>query len=51
MQTVLIPQPSDDPRDPLNWSFKRKAAILLVLSFCAFGGDFQAGPSQLFQAV
>lgn len=23
-KTVLIPQPSDDPNDPLNWSWKKK---------------------------
>lgn len=23
-KTVLIPQPSDDPDDPLNWSWKKK---------------------------
>ena len=29
--TVLIPQPSEDPEDPLNWSDWKKAGILLVV--------------------
>jgi hypothetical protein len=29
--TVLIPQPSDDPEDPLNWSWGKKHAVLLAL--------------------
>ncbi|KAI1841022.1 hypothetical protein JX266_012803 [Neoarthrinium moseri] len=35
---VLVPRPSDDPRDPLNWSFKRKATIGLTLWFSLFTG-------------
>jgi hypothetical protein len=35
-KTVLIPQPSDDPNDPLNWSYGRKIAILLTVSATAF---------------
>ena len=32
--SVLIPQPSDDPRDPLNWSpFWKAATIFCVTSF------------------
>lgn len=29
--TVLIPQPSDDPNDPLNWSWGKKHAVFLSL--------------------
>lgn len=29
--TVLIPQPSNDPRDPLNWSWLKKHAVLFTL--------------------
>lgn len=50
LQTVLVPQPSDDPRDPLNWTERKKFAILLVVAFAAFLGDFQSGagaPSSL----
>ena len=31
--TILIPQPSDDPNDPLNWSQAKKNLILFVVSF------------------
>jgi hypothetical protein len=31
--TILIPQPSDDPNDPLNWSQAKKNVILMVISF------------------
>lgn len=30
---VLAPQPSDDPNDPLNWSWTRKVAIVAILMF------------------
>lgn len=33
---VLIPQPSDDSRDPLNWPFKKKLTIGLTLWFALF---------------
>jgi MFS family permease len=39
-QTILIPQPADDRNDPLNWSWLRKHAVLLCVSFGAFAGDF-----------
>lgn len=35
-KTVLIPQPSDDPNDPLNWSKMRKLTVLLVVSCTSF---------------
>lgn len=38
--TVLIPQPSDDPRDPLNWSSVRKHVILFIIGFAAFLPDY-----------
>lgn len=28
---VLVPQPSDDPNDPLNWSLRRRDFILAIL--------------------
>lgn len=28
---VLIPQPSDDPNDPLNWSWLKKHSVFLAL--------------------
>ena len=38
--TVLIPQPSSDPNDPLNWSPFKKHIILFVISVVAFMPDF-----------
>ena len=38
--TRLIPQPSDDPSDPLNWSKRTKHIILFIVSFIAFLPDF-----------
>ncbi|KAL9115509.1 MAG: hypothetical protein Q9227_000830 [Pyrenula ochraceoflavens] len=32
---VLVPQPSDDPNDPLNWALWKRDLILLVLCFSA----------------
>ena len=39
-KTVLIPQPSSDPNDPLNWSRLKKHAILFVITVVAFLPDF-----------
>ncbi|KAF3481689.1 uncharacterized protein GIQ15_04448 [Arthroderma uncinatum] len=30
---ILVPQPSDDPNDPLNWPLWKRDMILLILSF------------------
>lgn len=38
--TRLIPQPSDDPNDPLNWSWRKKHIILLVVAAAAFLPDY-----------
>lgn len=39
-QTVLIPQPTNFPHDPLNWSPFRKNLILFVISATAFLPDY-----------
>ena len=39
-KTVLIPQPSSDPNDPLNWNPLRKHVVLLVITVTAFLPDF-----------
>ncbi|KAJ6016196.1 hypothetical protein N7540_010787 [Penicillium herquei] len=39
-RTILIPQPSDSPNDPLNWSQFRKTLILIVISCTAFLPDY-----------
>ncbi|KAF2457508.1 major facilitator superfamily domain-containing protein [Lineolata rhizophorae] len=41
--TVLVPQPSDDPNDPLNWSPFKKHMILFIVGLAAFCGDFGSG--------
>ncbi|KAH8687617.1 major facilitator superfamily domain-containing protein [Tricladium varicosporioides] len=35
---VLIPRPLDDPRDPLNWPFRKKCTITAVLCLALFAG-------------
>lgn len=30
-KTILIPQPSDDPNDPLNWSWVKKHTVFAAL--------------------
>ncbi|OJJ47980.1 hypothetical protein ASPZODRAFT_115343 [Penicilliopsis zonata CBS 506.65] len=35
---VLIPHPSNDPRDPLNWSSQKKYLLLSVLCLASFSG-------------
>lgn len=37
---ILIPQPSVDPHDPLNWSQGRKNLILIIISATAFLADY-----------
>ncbi|KAJ5113855.1 hypothetical protein N7456_002389 [Penicillium angulare] len=32
---ILMPQPSDDPTDPLNWSWFRKHAAMFTISYLA----------------
>jgi hypothetical protein len=39
-RTVLIPQPSDDPADPLNWSWRKKHQVLVALTFSALLTDW-----------
>lgn len=38
--TILLPQPSDDPNDPLNWSWFKKHVILIIISMTAFLPDY-----------
>ncbi|KAL9607898.1 MAG: hypothetical protein Q9167_007236 [Letrouitia subvulpina] len=39
-KTVLIPQPSDDPNDPLNWPQVKKNVLLAVVCACTFLPDY-----------
>lgn len=38
--TILIPQPSDNPNDPLNWSWWKKHVVLIIISMTAFLPDY-----------
>lgn len=40
---VLIPQPSDSPRDPLNWSSNKKAFMLAAIAYIAALADYTGG--------
>ena len=33
---VLQPQPTDSPNDPLNWPYKRKLTLLLIVAVAAY---------------
>lgn len=39
-KTILIPQPSNSPNDPLNWSKWRKHVILIIMSCTALLPDY-----------
>jgi hypothetical protein len=40
---VLIPQPSDTPDDPLNWSSRKKWLIVWIMAHIAFLADYTGG--------
>lgn len=40
---VLIPQPLDTPDDPLNWSSRRKWALVAIMAYIAFLADYTGG--------
>lgn len=37
-KVLLIPTPTDDPRDPLNWPLSRKFLVCFALCFALFAG-------------
>jgi hypothetical protein len=41
----LVPQPSEDPQDPLNWSRKRKLVQMTMIAFYVLGQIGTAFPS------
>lgn len=43
--TVLVPQPSNDERDPLNWSSTRKGLTIFCITLMTFAQGF--GPLSL----
>ncbi|KAG6864325.1 hypothetical protein C0991_010445 [Blastosporella zonata] len=40
---VLWPQPTDSPDDPQNWSSRRKAIQLIIITLAAIVPDFDSG--------
>ncbi len=44
---VLWPQPSDSPRDPQNWTTRRKNVQLLIATLAAVVPDFDSGIGEL----
>ncbi|MCJ1319887.1 hypothetical protein MMC15_005223 [Xylographa vitiligo] len=44
---TLIPRPSDDPQDPLNWPQSRKYTVLAILCLSAFSGLASSLANQL----
>ena len=44
---TLVPQPSDDPRDPLNWSQRKKYTILVIYCLAGFAGTASSLANQL----
>ena len=41
--TILWPQPHDTPEDPQNWSARRKALQLFIVTLAAIVPDFDSG--------
>ncbi|OQU96072.1 hypothetical protein CLAIMM_02208 [Cladophialophora immunda] len=39
---VLVPQPTDDPQDPLNWPRSKKVVTLALVSLVSFSTSLQA---------
>lgn len=39
-RTRLIPQPSEDAQDPLNWTWRQKHIMLFIICITAFLPDF-----------
>jgi hypothetical protein len=40
---VLWPQPTDSPKDPQNWTMRRKNLQLLIVTLAAIVPDFDSG--------
>lgn len=38
----ILPKPSNDPNDPLNWSWAEKHRVMLLVAFMAFQGPFDS---------
>ncbi|WPH03302.1 Hypothetical protein R9X50_00617900 [Acrodontium crateriforme] len=46
-QIVLIPQPTEDPNDPLNWPLSKKIIIFACVSLAAFACQMSPNSNQL----
>ncbi|KAI9691707.1 MAG: hypothetical protein M1822_007779 [Bathelium mastoideum] len=44
---ALVPQPSDDPKDPLSWSQSKKYTILVIYCLAGFAGTASSLANQL----
>ncbi|KFY92442.1 hypothetical protein V498_04933 [Pseudogymnoascus sp. VKM F-4517 (FW-2822)] len=44
---ILIPQPSNDFEDPLNWCFEKKIIIFVCICFAGFAGQMSPNSNQL----
>ncbi len=49
--TVLVPQPSSDPNDPLNWSVMKKHVYLFVIAVTAFLADYGSSTGAITNLV
>ncbi|KAI9743772.1 MAG: hypothetical protein M1818_002505 [Claussenomyces sp. TS43310] len=44
---VLVPQPSDDEEDPLNWPMRKKLLIFVCICLAGFAGQMSPNSNQL----
>jgi hypothetical protein len=49
--TLLIPQPSEDPNDPLNWSSTKKHLFLFIIAVAAFLPDYGSSTGAITNLV
>lgn len=49
--TLLIPQPTSDPNDPLNWSPVKKHLFLLIIAITAFLPDYGSSTGAITNLV
>lgn len=49
--TILSPQPSNDPNDPLNWSVVKKHVFLFVIAVTAFLPDYGSSTGAITNLV
>lgn len=49
--TILSPQPSTDPNDPLNWSVFKKHVFLFIIAITAFLPDYGSSTGAITNLV